>query len=96
MTTWFVSRHPGALEWMRREGIAFDAHVPHLDVGCVAEGDVVIGTLPMPLAADVQARGASYWHLELQVPTNKRGQELSADELQALGSSLRPYRVERL
>lgn len=96
MTIWFVSRHPGALEWMQHEGIAFDEHVSHLDVSRIAPGDVVMGTLPIHLAAEVQACGAAYWHLELHVPSGKRGQELSAGELRTMGSTLRPYRVERL
>ena len=93
MTTWFVSRHPGALEWMRREGIAFDAHVPHLDVGCVAEGDVVIGTLPIHLAARVCARGGRYLHLSLELPPDWRGRELSAADLRRFGARLEEYRV---
>ena len=44
MTTWFVSRHPGALEWIRQEEVAFDIHVPHLDIIHITAGDVVIGT----------------------------------------------------
>ena len=28
MTVWFVSRHPGALAWAERSGIAFDQRDP--------------------------------------------------------------------
>jgi hypothetical protein len=38
MTVFFVSRHPGALNWMRRRGIVFDRLVPHLAMGDVREG----------------------------------------------------------
>ncbi len=93
MTTWFVSRHPGALHWMQRHGPAFDQHVPHLDPTQVRPGDAVIGTLPVNLAAQVCARGAAYWHLALDMPAQTRGQELSADELQALGATLRRYTI---
>ncbi|MBS7350896.1 MAG: hypothetical protein KIG95_12230, partial [Comamonas sp.] len=31
MTTWFISRHPGTLQWMQQCGPQFDRHVPHLD-----------------------------------------------------------------
>ncbi len=27
MTTYFVSRHPGALQWMQAHGPAFDRHL---------------------------------------------------------------------
>ena len=43
MTIWFISRHPGALEWARRNGVTFDHHVKHLDTDDIADGDTVIG-----------------------------------------------------
>ena len=73
MTTWFVSRHPGALHWMRQHGPVFDRHVPHLDPAQVQPGDTVIGTLPVNLAAQVCARGAAYWHLALEMPDRRAG-----------------------
>ena len=94
MTTWFVSRHPGALQWMRQHGPAYDQHVPHLDPAQVQPGDAVIGTLPVNLAAQVCARGAAYWHLALGVPAQSRGRELSADELLALGTTLQRFNVQ--
>lgn len=93
MTTWFVSRHPGALQWMEQHGPAFDQHVPHLDPAQVLPGDTVIGTLPVNLAAQVCARGAAYWHLALEVPAEARGRELSAQELQALGATLQRFHI---
>ena len=96
MTTWFVSRHPGALQWMQQHGPAFDCHVPHLDPAQVQRGDTVIGTLPVHLAAQVCARGAAYLHLVLEMPAQQRGQELSATELQALGATLQPFHVHPL
>ncbi len=94
MTTYFVSRHPGALQWMQQRGPTFDQHVPHLDIAQVRPGDSVIGTLPVNLAAQVCARGAAYWHLALEMPANQRGQELSALELQALGAILQQFHVQ--
>lgn len=94
-TTWFVSRHPGALEWMQRNGPAFDRHVTHLAPDEIAEGDTVIGTLPVNLAAEVCARGATYWHLSLQLDPKDRGQELSADQLDTYRATLEPYFVKK-
>lgn len=94
MTTWFVSRHTGALQWMEQHGPAFDRHVPHLDPADVRRGDTVIGTLPVHLAAQVCARGAAYLHLVLEAPQEARGRELSAQELQALGATLQPFHVQ--
>lgn len=91
MTTWFISRHPGALQWMREQGHTFDRHVPHLDIDQVQAGDTVIGTLPVSLIAQVCARGAQYWHLSFAVPSSARGSELSAAELRALGAKLERF-----
>lgn len=91
MTTWFISRHPGAIDWMRQHGPAFDRHVPHLDPAEVKAGDRVIGTLPIHLVAEVCARGAEYWHLSLELPPSARGQELSAQELSRFGATLQRF-----
>lgn len=93
MTTWFVSRHPGALHWMQQQGASFDRHVAHLDLAQVSVGDTVIGTLPVNLAAQVCARGAAYWHLTLEMPAQARGRELSFQELQALDARLQRFDI---
>lgn len=94
MTTYFVSRHPGALLWMQHHGPAFDQHVAHLDTTQVRPGDCVIGTLPVNLAAQVCARQATYLHLSLDIPAQARGQELSAEQLQTLGATLQQFHVQ--
>ena len=94
MTTWFVSRHAGAIKWARERGI--DAEfVKHLDVKNVKRGDIVIGTLPVPLAAEVCAKGARYVHLNVDVPEHMRGKELSEDELEGLGAKLEGFMVTK-
>ena len=96
MATWFVSRHPGALAWARENGLDTDHRVDHLDLGQVASGDRVYGSLPINLAADVCARGARYFHLSLAVPRELRGQELDAEQLRRLDARLEEYRVVRI
>jgi len=93
MTTWFVSRHPGAMDWADQNGIKADRQVAHLDVEQVHRGDIVIGNLPVDLAARVCENGAQYMHLILNVPQHMRGKELTADDLQKLGARLVPYYV---
>lgn len=62
MTVWFVSRHQGAIDWAVREsGFAIDRFEPHLNTDEVVNGDVVLGTLPLHLAADVCAKGAVFY-----------------------------------
>jgi len=94
MTTWFVSRHPGAIEWADRQGIRVDRQVAHLEIAEIQPGDVVIGTLPINLAAQVCARGARFFHLSLDVPPEARGRELSPDDLERYGARLEEYRIE--
>lgn len=96
MTIWFVSRHPGALTWARQNGIAFDCHVAHLDPEKIGAGDTVIGSLPVNLAAEVCARGAKYWNLSLRLAEQDRGQELSAEELQAYNTTMEHYEIRKL
>lgn len=96
MTTWFVTRHPGAIEWARRRGLAVDCQITHLDPAQVAAGDTVIGILPVNLAARVCERGARYFNLSLDLPPEARGRELSADELYAFGARIEAYNVSAI
>ncbi|QQK58052.1 CRISPR-associated protein Csx16 [Shewanella sp. LC6] len=93
---YLVSRHPGAIAWCQRQSLAIDAILPHLDPALICAGDRVIGTLPLPMVAEVQRRGARYLHLSVSVPSELRGQELSADQLDKLGASLTEYQVHAL
>lgn len=92
-TTWFITRHPGAREWARQEGVAIDRLVTHLDPEDVQPGDTVLGTLPVNLAAEICARGARYFHLSLELPADWRGRELSAADMRRFGAKLEEYRV---
>jgi CRISPR-associated protein Csx16 len=96
MTTYFVTRHLGAREWARQRGITVDNLVDHLDMAQVKDGDVVIGTLPVNLVAEVCARGGRYLHLSLDLPPEMRGKELSAENMERLGARIEEYRVNRV
>ena len=93
MTTFFVSRHPGAIEWAQRQNLVVDRVVPHLDPAQVQPGDTVIGSLPVNLAAQVCDAPAHYLHLSLALPAARRGQELSADDLECLGARLESFEI---
>jgi CRISPR-associated protein Csx16 len=93
---WFVSRHPGALEWARRQGLRWSHALTHLDNQPVAAGDIVYGTLPVQLAARVCEAGAEYWHLQVPLGEGMRGRELSAEELADAGARFVRYDVKTL
>ena len=96
MSVYFVTRHPGAVEWAARRGLAVDRQVEHLDVMDIKQGDVVIGSLPVNLAAEVCSRGGRYLHLSLELPVDLRGRELTADDMHALGARIEEFRVEKI
>lgn len=95
MTTYFVSRHPGAREWAQRRNIQIDRQVDHLDIGAIRPGDIVVGTLPVHLAAAVCACGARYLHLSMNLPGEMRGRELSADEMDACSARLEAFTIRK-
>lgn len=94
MTIYFVTRHPGALDWAAAQGITIDQRIDHLDPDLIRPGDTVIGTLPVQLAAAVCARGARYLHLVLELTPELRGRELDAAAMARAGARLAAYRVE--
>lgn len=95
MTSFFVSRHEGAVAWAAARGIAA-VPVGHLDLAQVGPGDVVIGTLPLHLAAGVCERGARFLALDMDLPADWRGRALSAAEMEACGARLTEYQVVRV
>lgn len=92
-TTYFVSRHPGAVEWAKRHGFGEAIAVGHFDPTVIRSGDKVIGTLPINLAAEVCRRGGSYFHLSLTVPAEWRGRELSADDMESIGAQIGEFLI---
>ena len=95
MTTYFVTRHAGAREWAEQEGVRVDQLVTHLDMIHIRENDVVIGTLPVNLAARVCESGARYLHLSLEIPAERRGTELTAEEMRAYGANIEEFLIQR-
>jgi CRISPR-associated protein Csx16 len=93
MTTWFISRHTAAIEWVRLQSFSVDRWVSHLDPALIEAGDVVIGTLPMHLAEAVCKRGATFYFLLLPLQQEQRGQELALDDMLAAGCSVQRYLV---
>jgi CRISPR-associated protein Csx16 len=83
------------VEWARRQGLSVDQWVHHLSAEAVQQGDIVAGTLPVQVAAEVCRKGARYLHLSVALPANARGRELGANELESLGAKLEDFQVQR-
>jgi CRISPR-associated protein Csx16 len=96
MTTYFITRHPGATLWAQQQGLAVDRQLDHLDTGQIQAGDTVIGSLPVNLAAEVCAKQARYIHLTLILPFEWRGKELSVEDMQRFGAKLQQYQVNKV
>lgn len=94
MTIWFVSRHAGAIAWAKGQNLPVDRWVTHLDSRQVTAGDTVIGTLPVHIAADICARGARFFFLELHLDLNQRGMELTESDMLKANCSVREYFVQ--
>ena len=94
MSTWFVSRHPGAIEWAKCQQLPITHWVEHLDPAQIAEKDTVIGTLPVHLAAQVCERGGVFYFLAMELPHALRGQELSVSQMLSAKCKLQQYFVK--
>lgn len=93
---YFISRHAGAIEWIGRQpNLKIDEVIAHLDPSIINAGDVVIGTLPLHIASEVCERGGEFYFLQLPAGSVGIGQELTADEMSALGASLARFDIKK-
>lgn len=97
MTTTFVTRHQGAIDWAREEGLLEDGSriVADYDPEATRAGEIVIGTLPAQLAAQICERGGRYQHLTLDLGPDLRGKELSAAEMRACNARVEEFFIQR-
>lgn len=93
MATWFVSRHLGAIEWMKKQNKSVDYWVGHLDVDDVSSGDIVIGILPLSLASALYGKNVRFFALVLPQVQGDRGKEHSCQEMMFRGAYLQEYQV---
>ncbi len=93
--TLFVNRNAGAQDWAQKNGFATAEVVESFDPSMVEAGDTVVGTLPLPLAAAVHAKGADFIALTMKpIPAALRGTPLSAEQMDELGAAVQPMTVE--
>lgn len=96
MSTYLVSRHAGTLEWFAKQGIHVDRHISHLDIDLINKGDCVVGTLPIQMVAEICNKGARYKHLEVVIPLEYRGVELTAEQLETFGATLTEFVAHKI
>lgn len=92
----FVSRHSGALEWAQKTGVEINEMIPHLNINDVQPGDKVYGSLPVSLAFSVCQKGAHYFHLNLDLPQQARGIELTSEDMVKYGAFFQEFKIEKV
>jgi len=96
--TILVTRHAGAREWVTRQGIVVDEILEHLPPEKIDKtinpGDLVIGSLPVSLVAQICRRGGRYKHLSMNIPPDARGRELSADDMEKFCAKLEEFIIQ--
>jgi len=94
VNTFIVSRHQGAIEWLKQKG--FDGTVvDHIDSSMVNAGDTVIGVLPLLLVHELVNMGVNVIILQLpEVPREQRGKELTVEDMNRYGA--RVFKVNSL
>jgi len=86
-----VTRHKALIEYLVETGMV-SPDVPVFEHAAeeVVKGKHVIGVLPIHLAALCE----KYTNIGLSVPADKRGQELSLDEVREFATEPTTYRIE--
>jgi len=81
---------------VQRAGVHVDESMGHLGAVTLPSGDVVLGNLPVHLAARVCESGARYLQLVVPHTVASRGLALTAEGLVQLGAHLVEFRVMRI
>lgn len=95
---YIVSRHPGALEWIKQRlaGQRFECLTHVAPDFAMQPGDRFFGVLPLALVARIHSSGAQAWVLDIEMPPALRGQELDCAQMDALGARLVRYEARAL
>lgn len=86
-----VSRHPGAVEWLEKQGVVADVTLTHLseaDLASFRVGDSVVGILPIEFAGRLCEKGVRCAVISLPLEETQRGRELNCQQLDAAGARL--------
>lgn len=83
-----VTRHDDAVAWLRSKGYEGDVvtHMSDADVAALPAASMVIGVLPLHLAVAVIQAGHRFVSLQLEIPADLRGKELTVEAMQDIAS----------
>ncbi len=88
MATVIVTRHNGLIQWLKNHGIEGQV-IPHVESPEQIRGKDVIGVLPLSLASVTR----SIWTVDMDLPPEARGKDLSPEEMDRFGAHLMKYEV---
>lgn len=86
-----VSRHSGLLEYLSQEGYTWGIVLQHVVDATVLDNKHVLGVLPMHLACHC----ASVTEVQLDIPAEMRGKELSCDQTREFATGIFTYEVTK-
>ena len=95
MANIFISRHPGAISWIKSQSdIKIDRFLTHMnDLSSLSSSDCVYGTLPINKVAELTVKNIPYFHLSLDIPAHLRGKELFDATFEQCNPKLVQYTV---
>ena len=107
---YIVTRHDAAAEWIldnMEKQFRFEGSMPYAamrlrhfamdDIGCITRGDIVVGVLPLHIAACVCTRGARFVSLQMTVPPNLRGVDITYEQMvEECLPRLTEYKIEEI
>ncbi|AMO56226.1 CRISPR-associated protein Csx16 [Endozoicomonas montiporae] len=91
--TFIVSRHSASIEWIKQQGYEHAEVIHHFAATQLQRGDLVIGTLPVHLAREINEQGIRFIYFSINVPESMRGKEISAGLLSTLNPRLEELQV---
>jgi CRISPR-associated protein Csx16 len=83
-----VTRHAGAIDWLRVKGFVGDV-VTHLTGEWIQPGNTYIGVLPVPIIQQILDAGSRFYLLVIpEVTLAQRDREMTPVEMDAAGAKL--------
>ncbi|WP_026353845.1 CRISPR-associated protein Csx16 [Woodsholea maritima] len=94
MVKYFSSRHHGAIDWMMRHHPEFKIISSLFEIDIIP-GYIIAGNFPLSLAAEICAKGARLFSIDMNLAPDLRGTELTAEQMEISGAKLVEYYVSK-